>query len=251
MSEKADESFTLEPEQQTAARTLDRNITVEAGAGTGKTTTLTERYLTILRAHLDGPETLAASVEEGEREYRLPADIKQITDPETARRLPEQIVVTTFTERAAEDLKQSIRTGIRDRLEEIDDRQQWELWRAAADGIEASYIHTIHGFCSRLLEEYATVHSETDPKFDVLEEEDAQILIRRFATELIKKNRRKYRHLHPCLIGANSSTFSPDSSPSEEWPPIGSSILKISTTRSNTSHSSSSCTPSSRTHSSY
>ena len=197
MSEQDDESFTLEPEQQTAARTLDRNITVEAGAGTGKTTTLTERYLTILRAHLDGPEALAVSVGEDEAEYRLPTDIEQITDPETARRLPEQIVVTTFTERAAEDLKQSIRAGIRDRLEEIDDRQQWELWRAAADGIEASYIHTIHGFCSRLLEEYATVHSKTDPKFDVLEEEDAQILVRRFATELVEEEPPEVQTLAP------------------------------------------------------
>ena len=197
MSEQHEESFTLEPEQQTAARTLDRNITIEAGAGTGKTTTLTERYLTILQAHLDGPEALAASDEEDEAEYCLPADIEPITDPETARRLPEQIVVTTFTERAAEDLKQSIRAGIRERLEEIDDRQQWELWRAAADGVEASYIHTIHGFCSRLLEEYATIHSETDPKFDVLEEEDAQILIRRFATEIVEEEPPEVQTLAP------------------------------------------------------
>ena len=49
-----EEEFTLEGGQREAARTLDRNVSADAGAGTGKTTTLTERYVTMLRAHLDG-----------------------------------------------------------------------------------------------------------------------------------------------------------------------------------------------------
>lgn len=35
----------LTEEQQRAVKALDRNVTLTAGAGTGKTTTLTARYL--------------------------------------------------------------------------------------------------------------------------------------------------------------------------------------------------------------
>ena len=181
-----DEAFTLEPEQQAAARTLDRNVTVEAGAGTGKTTTLTERYLTILRAHLDGPAALHEDVTDDEVPYHLPEDIERITDPAKARRLAERIVVTTFTERGAEDLKQSIREKIRERLDEITDPEQWKLWRAAADGVEASYIDTTHGFCGRILQEYAIQHPAVDPQFDVLDEDDATLLINTIVTEYIE-----------------------------------------------------------------
>jgi len=181
-----DESFNLEYEQQVAARTIDRNVTLRAGAGSGKTTTLTERYLTILRAHLDGPAHLRTEREPDEAPYRLPDDITPITEPDEARRLPERIVVTTFTERAAEDLKQSIRAKIRERLENIEEPDQWELWRAAADGVEASYIHTVHGFCNRLLEEYAVTHPDIDPQFDVLEEGESTLLISEVVTEFIE-----------------------------------------------------------------
>ena len=180
-----EEAFTLEGGQREAARTLDRNVSADAGAGTGKTTTLTERYVTMLRAHLDGPETLAA---EGETApFRLSDDIKRITDPERARRLPEQIVVTTFTERAAEELKHSIRGEINDRLAEIEQPERWELWRAAADGVETSYIHTIHGLCSRLLQEYATLPEAVDPNFEVLDRDEAEVLLETVVTELVEE----------------------------------------------------------------
>ncbi|MDG5761902.1 UvrD-helicase domain-containing protein [Natronococcus sp. A-GB1] len=192
-----DEEFTLEPEQQAAARTLDRNVSVEAGAGTGKTTTLTERYVTILRAYIDGPETLAEEVKEGEAPYRIPENVEQITGPEEARRLPERIVVTTFTERAAEDLKASIRSEIRDHLDEIEDPEQWELWRAAADGVESSYIHTTHGFCNRILQEYAISTSGVDPQFEVLEEDDAALFAATAVTELIEEEPREVGTLAP------------------------------------------------------
>ena len=190
-----DEELALTRPQQRAARTIDRNVIVEAGAGTGKTTTLTDRYLTILRAHLDGPDSLTASG--NEPEYRIPDDIDQITDPETARRLPERIVVTTFTERAARDLKQSIREKIRDRLNEIDDPDRWAVWRAAADGVQSGYIDTTHGFCSRILEEYAVTHPAVDPDFEVLENNDAARLRTTVATELVETEPSETRVLAP------------------------------------------------------
>ena len=181
-----EEEFSLEPEQQAAARTLDRNVTVEAGAGTGKTTTLIERYLTILRVHIDGPAALHDEATSDTTPYQLPDNIERITEPDAARRLAERIVVTTFTDRAAEDLKQSIRTKIRDRLDDITDPERWALWRAAADGVEAGYIDTTHGFCGRILEEYAIQHPDIDPKFEVIDEDDARNLINTVVEEFIE-----------------------------------------------------------------
>ncbi len=191
----AGDEITLTRAQQRAARTIDRNVTVKAGAGTGKTTTLTERYLTILRAHLDGPESLTAG--EGEPAYHVPDDIDRITDPAAARRLPERIVVTTFTDRAAEDLKRSIREQIRDRLADIDDPDRWAVWRAAADGVEAGYIDTTHGFCSRILEEYAVTHPAVDPDFEVLEAGETTQLRTTVATELVESHPPETQTLAP------------------------------------------------------
>ncbi|QKY19701.1 UvrD-helicase domain-containing protein [Halolamina sp. CBA1230] len=195
MDTASNDDITLTRAQQRAARTIDRNVSVEAGAGTGKTTMLTERYLTILRAHLDGPDSLTAA--DDEPGYCLPDDIDRITDPEAARRLPERIVVTTFTDRAAEDLARSIREKIHDRLDDIDDPDRWAVWRAAADGVEAGYIDTTHGFCSRILEEYAVTHPAVDPDFEVLEDTDAARLRTTVATELVESEPPGVRVLAP------------------------------------------------------
>ena len=200
------DDITLTEPQQRAARTLDRNLTLGAGAGSGKTTTLTERYLAILGAHIDGPETLQTSessetpaseteqtgpgtgTESGDAEIpRVSEDIERVTDPEAARRLPERIVVTTFTERAAEELTHEIRQGIHDRLADIDDPETWQRWRAAADGLDSASIHTIHGLCNRLLEEYATLPDAVDPRFDVLEEDEQTLLGTQIAAELVEE----------------------------------------------------------------
>ena len=205
--EASNDDITLTESQQQAVRTLDRSLTLGAGAGSGKTTTLTERYLAILRVHIDGPETLRVSgsnenpaPEEdrqagpgddtdlrGQIPYRLSEDIERVTDPAAARRLPERIVVTTFTERAAEELTHEIRQGIHDRLADIDDPEIWRRWRAAADGLDSAAIHTIHGLCKRLLEEYAALPAAVDPDFDVLETEEQTQLVTQTVAELVEE----------------------------------------------------------------
>jgi ATP-dependent helicase/nuclease subunit A len=168
----------LEPEQRTAKETLDANVSLRAGAGTGKTTTLTARYVEILEHELDNltdhPDRL-----------------------ELAAQLPERILTTTFTERAASDLQESVRAEVNERLTAVDDEARFNLWRAVADGLDDAYIHTLHGLCHRLLEEHAIGASHTpdvdtneplgqygltyddiDPGFDVLDEGDAEDLAR-------------------------------------------------------------------------
>src|SRR6266478_4730160 len=69
----------LKPEQQLAAHTLDRHVAVTAGPGAGKTTVLVERYLHILRT----------------RDISI-----------------DQIVAITFTNRAASEMRERLRTEL-------------------------------------------------------------------------------------------------------------------------------------------
>ncbi|GAA0529123.1 UvrD-helicase domain-containing protein [Halorubrum aquaticum] len=145
----------LTDEQQRAVDALDRNVTLTAGAGTGKTTTLTARYLAMIE------QSLAEQPDDG---------------PSEAQLLPEHILTTTFTERGANDLEESVRTEITDRVESLD-VEEFDAWRTVADELEQGYIHTLHGFCARLLREHALTIDTVDPGFDTLDENETTALI--------------------------------------------------------------------------
>jgi ATP-dependent helicase/nuclease subunit A len=129
--------------QQEAALALDQNIAITAGAGTGKTTTLKERYREILREHRD--------------------------------LLPTDIVTLTFTTDATNEMRDRIREVIDEELAAAD-TDAYGRWRQAKDELEDAYIHTIHGFCSRVLREFA-VEAAVDPEFETLDAGDAETLI--------------------------------------------------------------------------
>src|SRR5436309_13436736 len=84
----------LKPEQQLAAHTLDRHVSVTAGPGAGKTMVLVERYLHILRAR----------------------DISV-----------DQIVAITFTNRAANEMRERLRSELDKLLLSADanERSKW------------------------------------------------------------------------------------------------------------------------------
>src|ERR687896_1825754 len=84
----------LKPEQALAAHTLDRRLSVTAGPGAGKTKVLVERYLGILR-------TQNVSVD--------------------------NIVAITFTNRAANEMRERVRSRIDELLRgaEGDERRRW------------------------------------------------------------------------------------------------------------------------------
>src|SRR5947199_8271252 len=87
-------SRALKPEQAAAAHTLDRHLSVTAGPGAGKTFVLVERYLEILRAR------------------KVSVD---------------NIVAITFTNRAANEMRQRERERIDGLLRESSgtERQIW------------------------------------------------------------------------------------------------------------------------------
>jgi len=134
---------TLEPAQAKAAYTLDRHISVTAGPGAGKTTVLVERYLHILRE-------------------KKPASI-------------DQIVAITFTNRAANEMRERLRKALDSLLATTTgpERARWMRYKRTLDG---AVITTIHGLCMRLLREFP-VEAGLDPQFMLLDEHRASTLL--------------------------------------------------------------------------
>ena len=150
--------------EQAQALTLDRHVVVTAGAGSGKTRTLSRRYLRIL-----GDFAWRAALGE---------------DP----RGPESILVSTFTERAAAEMKERIRAelvlGIRE-LREHREHFAEQVGAARHQAVlrhlqrclrefERARIGTFHGFCGGLLREFAAAAS-LDPGFEVLADTSAEV----------------------------------------------------------------------------
>ena len=118
------------PEQAAAIAVRGKDVLLEAGAGTGKTGVMVDRYC------------------------RLVCD---------AGLAPEAILAFTFTERAAAELRQRIRAELGRRSERGSERAA-----AALAGLGGAWIVTIHGFCNRVLAAHP-VAAGIDPGFRVLD----------------------------------------------------------------------------------
>lgn len=142
----------LQPEQAAAAYAIDRHISVTAGPGSGKTTVLVERYLHILLEH------------------NLSID---------------QIVAITFTNRAANEMRERLREQLNELLQTAsgEQRKQWLGYKRTLDG---AVITTIHGFCARLLREFP-VEAHVDPQFLLLDEHRAAMLLDSVVEEALRE----------------------------------------------------------------
>jgi ATP-dependent exoDNAse (exonuclease V) beta subunit len=121
----------LTDEQRQAVARRDGSLLLSAGAGAGKTSVLVERFV-------------CAVLEDG-----LP---------------PARILAITFTERAAGELRERVRS----RFIELGERE-------AARDLESAFLSTFHGFCMRVLRVHALA-AGLDPDFAVLEESLAERL---------------------------------------------------------------------------
>jgi ATP-dependent helicase/nuclease subunit A len=151
-------NFTAE---QHEAISLDANLVVVAGAGSGKTRVLVERYLRLL--------------------YEMGAAAQQGGEPLDGSSL----LAITFTEKAAREMRDRVRATVeqRARAAPTDARPLWEELRTA---VEASRIGTIHSFCATLLRDHPA-ESGIDPGFVVLEESDAVLLLSESATDALSQ----------------------------------------------------------------
>ncbi len=121
-----------------------------AGPGSGKTTVLVERYLHILC------------------ERNLSID---------------QIVAITFTNRAANEMRERLRERLNQILQTAsgEERKRWLGYKRTLDG---AVITTIHGFCARLLREFP-VEAGVDPQFLLLDEHRAAMLLESVVEEAL------------------------------------------------------------------
>ena len=127
-------------EQRAAIHIQDENLLVVAGAGSGKTRVLVERYIELLASHSDWPISA--------------------------------LVAITFTREAAFEMRQRLRLEL-ERRARADGDERWARHLAQMD---SARIDTIHGLCADLLRANAA-QAGVDPKFEVLDETEAAILL--------------------------------------------------------------------------
>ena len=125
---------------QRMALDSQRNIAVTASAGAGKTATLVERYIELLRLH-----------------------------PEIGVR---QVLAITFTQKAAAEMRERIDRRLADALDQDLPAPEQQRLRQIREDLPAARISTIHAFCAALLREHP-IEADIDPAFAVLEEIDA------------------------------------------------------------------------------
>jgi ATP-dependent helicase/nuclease subunit A len=144
------EQRVLLPEQAAAAYEINKHISVTAGPGSGKTMVLVERYLHILREH-------SLSID--------------------------QIVAITFTNRAANEMRERLRTDLNHmlRIASEEERRRWLNYKRTLDG---AVITTIHGFCARLLREFP-IEARVDPQFLLLDEHRAAMMLELIVEEVL------------------------------------------------------------------
>ncbi|MDR0361100.1 MAG: UvrD-helicase domain-containing protein [Planctomycetota bacterium] len=129
-------------ERELILSSLDENIAVEAAAGSGKTTCLVGRLLSLARRGDIAPDTLLAAV--------------------------------TFTRKAAAELRERWRVAIGRAVETATGAERKNLL-AASRAVRLCHIGTIHAFAARLLRE-RPVEAGVDPDFRELDEEEDSLL---------------------------------------------------------------------------
>lgn len=147
-------------EQQKVIDLRERNILVSAAAGSGKTAVLVERI------------------------------IRMLTDPEKPADV-DRLLIVTFTEAAAAEMKERIRGAIEQALEE---RPEDVHLQRQATLIHSAQITTIHSFCLSVIREHFHI-LDIDPSFRIAEEGELKLLRQDVLDEL----------LEACYINAETS----------------------------------------------
>ena len=131
-------------DRRRAAAELGTTFLVEAGAGTGKTSVLVDRFIACLVA----PEATPIAA----------------------------VVAITFTEKAAGELRQRVRRELEKRIADNTlTPPECHRLSVALDGLDDAPISTIHAFAARLLRE-RPVEAGVDPAFTQLDQVGSELL---------------------------------------------------------------------------
>lgn len=143
------------PEQALAINTIKSNVSLLAGAGSGKTYVLMKRFVQILRADM--------SVN------------------------PTNIVAITFTRKAADEIKGRVRQAVGECVEQAQTDLERLRWQEHLQKVESAPISTIHSLCSRILRDNP-VETQLDPEFTILEDFEAQDFFKETLQQYLRKN---------------------------------------------------------------
>lgn len=127
--------------EQTLALATDRHLIVSAGAGSGKTSVLVERYVQLLMQGAD----------------------------------PRQIVAITFTRKAAAEMLARVARKLDERYERASTPRELKLLRDVRERLTNARISTIHSFCGQLLREFP-IEAQVSPNFTELSQGDLEHL---------------------------------------------------------------------------
>ena len=144
----ADTRYT--PGQEKTIKTLDKPLFVAAGAGSGKTFTLTQRIVWALKegSGADGKLYLSSL---------------------------DQALIITFTNAAATEIKERVREAL-----------EKEGLHSAALQVDDAWISTIHGMCSRILKIHA-LDLGLDPEFEIIDDMTRNQLVNISIEEVLRE----------------------------------------------------------------
>ena len=144
----ADTRYT--PGQEKTIKTLDKPLFVAAGAGSGKTFTLTQRIVWALKegSGTDGKPYLSSL---------------------------DQALIITFTNAAATEIKERVREAL-----------EKEGLHSAALQVDDAWISTIHGMCSRILKIHA-LDLNLDPEFEIIDDMTRNQLVNISIEEILRE----------------------------------------------------------------
>jgi len=133
--------FGLTSDQEEAALVRGQDVAVTAGAGSGKTSTLVARYVTLLAKGID------------------------------LRR----VIAVTFTDKAAMEMRARAREKLRAMAAKTVSDEDRQFWGDLYARMDSARISTIHSLCAEILRAHP-VEAVIDPKFEVLDESQTVIL---------------------------------------------------------------------------
>ena len=148
---------------------IKRNVTVSAGAGSGKTRVLVERFVYILQQAKEKQLVLAA----------------------------DNILAITFTRKAAAEMKSRVRKKMSEILAQL---PQDYFWQEQMKSLERAQITTIHGLCSRILRENP-VEAQLDPSFVVADDFAASDYIEQCVQGFIRSSLAQQHEALRLLLG--------------------------------------------------
>jgi len=128
--------------RQMIVQNLDVSMLVEAGAGSGKTTSLVDRMVALIATGKSSVDKMAA---------------------------------VTFTRKAAAELKGRFQIALEEAFQNEKDGAKKARYETALSKLEHLFAGTIHSFCGRLLRE-RPIEAKLDPDFTELEEDENLLL---------------------------------------------------------------------------